>query len=132
MRASKANFTTSSLAAGRFEQIARKSNEVIRLPERHSISPAELPDSSHLDRIFSEKSIDHFISIRLRPDISDASLLTPSRFRVILMALRSSLRSRVRSNPRSARQFGRLAAILDEERDLVDLLQMYRSALLQG
>jgi len=27
---------------------------------------------------------------------------------------------------------GQLAAILDEERDLTDLLQMYRSALLQG
>lgn len=132
MRASQASFSSTVFFADGFEQIARKSQEVAVLPERYSILPAEFSDRSHLDRIFSEKSIDYFVSIHLRPDISDASLLTPSRFRLILMALRSSLRSRLRSNPRSARQFGRLAAILDEERELVDLLQTYRSALLQG
>jgi type III secretion protein X len=89
-------------------------------------------DRPQLEQIFSKTSIDDYIAERLRPRIFDSDLLTPSRFRAVLLSLRSSLRTLARHNPSSAKSLGRLAAILDEERDLADLLQMYRSALLQG
>ena len=113
-------------------ELKHKSTQVFDLPDRQPISPAEISDRPHLEQIFSKASIDDFISERLRPRIFDSDLLTPSRFRAVLLSLRSSLRTLARRNPSSAKSLGRLAAILDEERNLADLLQMYRSALLQG
>lgn len=113
-------------------EIRNGPTQLIELPERQLISPSEISDRPQLEKIFSKKSIDDFITERLRPNIFDSDLLTPSRFRSVLRSLRFSLRTVARRNPSSAKSLGQLAAILDEERDLADLLQMYRSALLQG
>jgi type III secretion protein X len=113
-------------------EFSEKPTQFIELPDRQVITPSEISDRPQLEQIFSKKSIDEYISDRLRPRIFDPDLLTPSRFRSVLLSLRSSLRTLARRNPSSAKSLGRLAAILDEERDLADLLQMYRSALLQG
>lgn len=102
------------------------------LPDRHLLSPSEISDRPQLEQIFAKTSLDDYIAERLRPRIFDADLLMPARFRAVLFSLRSCLRTLARRNPAAAKSLGRLAAILDEERDLSDLLQMYRSALLQG
>lgn len=132
MRATRQSPTELSIPWRGIDQVIRHSNEVAQLPHRQAITPSEISDRPQLDKIFSEESFSHFIALRLRPDISDTDLLSPARFRDILMNIRSSLRALARRNPKTARHFGQLAAILDEESDLVDLLQMYRSALLQG
>lgn len=132
MQATRISSPSISLFEGGVNQLDPKPSQVSQLPARRLVLPAEFADSPQLDQIFSEKSIDHFISMRLRPDISDTDLLTPARFRSILVSLRSSLRAKARNHPKAARQLGRLAAILDEESNLSELLQMYRSALLQG
>jgi type III secretion protein X len=113
-------------------EFSEKPTQFIELPARQLLSPSEISDRPQLEQIFSKTSIDDYISEHLRPRIFDSDLLTPSRFRAVLLSLRSSLRTLARRNPSSAKSLGRLAAILDEERDLADLLQMYRSALLQG
>ena len=111
---------------------SEKPTQFIELPDRKLLIPSEISDRPQLEQIFSTTSIDDYIAERLRPCIFNSDLLTPSRFRSVLLSLRSSLRSLARRNPSSAKSLGRLAAMLDEERDLADLLQMYRSALLQG
>jgi len=113
-------------------EFSEKPTQFIELPGRQLLSPSEISDRPQLEQIFSKTSIDDYIAERLRPRIFDSDLLTPSRFRSILLSLRSSLRMLARRNPSSAKSLGQLAAILDEERDLTDLLQIYRSALLQG
>lgn len=113
-------------------EFSKKPTQFIELPDRQLLTPSEISDRPQLEKIFSKTCIDDYISERLRPQIFDPDLLTPSRFRAVLVSLRSSLRMLARRNPSSAKSLGRLAAILDEERDLADLLQMYRSALLQG
>ncbi len=113
-------------------KFSEKPTQFFELPDRQLLTPSEISDRPQLEQIFSKKTIDDYISEHLRPRIFDSDLLTPSRFREVLLSLRSSLRTLARSNPSSAKSLGRLAAILDEERDLSDLLQMYRAALLQG
>jgi type III secretion protein X len=113
-------------------EFSEKPTQFAELPTRQLFAPSEIADRPQLEQMFSRTSIDDYISDHLRPRIFDSDLLTPSRFRAVLFSLRSSLRTLARRNPSSAKSFGRLAAILDEERDLADLLQMYRSALLQG
>lgn len=113
-------------------EFSEKPTQFIELPNRQLLTPSEISDRPQLEQIFSKTSIDDYIAEHLRPNIFDSDLLTPSRFRAVLLSLRSSLRTLARRKPSSARYLGQLAAILDEERDLADLLQMYRSALLQG
>ncbi len=113
-------------------EFKKKQTQFIELPDRQLLNPSEISDRPQLEQIFSRTCIDDYIAEHLRPRILDSDLLTPSRFRAVLLNLRSSLRILARRNPSSAKSLGRLAAILDEERDLADLLQMYRSALLQG
>lgn len=124
------SFAAEKYASG--VEFSEKPAQFAELPDRQLLTPSEIPDRPQLEQIFSKTSIDDYISERLRPRIFDSDLLTPNRFRAVLLSLRSSLRTLARRNPSSAKSLGRLAAILDEERDLADLLQMYRSALLQG
>lgn len=113
-------------------QIQRHTHSPVVLPEHLPLRPAEVHEQPRLDRLFSLFSIDDFIAQRLRPDILDAEVLSPAYFRTVLAQTRASLRGYAKKHPRSARRFGRLALLLDEETGLLDLLQMYRSALLQG
>jgi type III secretion protein X len=113
-------------------EFSEKPTQLFEMPDRHLLSPAEISDRPQLEQIFFKTSLDDYIAERLRPRIFNSDLLTPSRFRAVLFSLRSRLCALARRNPSSAKSLGRLAAILDEERDLADLLQMYRSALLQG
>ena len=132
MRASRLSQPADVSRQSGLVELRHKATQIFFLPDRQSISPSEVADRPQLEQIFSKASIDDYISERLSPRIFDSDLLTPGRFRAVLLRLRSSLRTIARRNPSSAKSLGRLAAILDEERDLADLLQMYRSALLQG
>lgn len=114
------------------DQIQRQSSAPISLPEHQSLRPAEVNEQPRLERLYALPSIDDFIAQQLRPYILDAEVLAPARFRSVLAQTRDSLRGYAKKHPRSARRFGRLALLLDEETGLLDLLQMYRSALLQG
>lgn len=113
-------------------QIQRRAYAPVASLEHFPVRPAEVNEQLSLEKLYVLPSIDDFIAQRLRPEILDAEVLSPAFFRTVLSQTRASLRGYAKKHPRSARRFGRLALLLDEETGLLELLQMYRSALLQG
>lgn len=100
-------------------------------PSGSNLHPAAISKPVNLDQLLLLQSIDDLISESLRPILNDPSILWPAGFIAALRGTRAGLINLARSNPRSAKTLGKLALALDEERDLVELLQMYRFALLQ-
>ena len=101
-------------------------------PQQSRLSPAEIMDFGQVDMLFPLVSYDDFIISYLLPYLEESELFYPSGFRNKLSQTRLSLREQAAIHPESAKKFGRLAALLDDEQKLFDLLQLYRSALLQG
>jgi hypothetical protein len=100
-------------------------------PSGSHLQPASISKPVNLDQLLLLQSIDDFVSEQLRPSLIDPSILWPAGFKKTLMETRAGLIHLARAKPRSAKTLGKLALALDEERDLVELLQMYRFALLQ-
>ncbi len=124
--------TTAFNPSSGIDRIQRHRQSPISLPEHLPLRPPEVHEQPRLERLFALPSIDDFIAQRLRPEVLDSEILSPAYFRTVLSQTRASLRGYAKKHPRSARRFGRLALLLDEETGLLELLQMYRSALLQG
>jgi type III secretion protein X len=102
------------------------------LPDFADVAPPETPAHSKLDQLLALPNIDEFIDGELRPGIDSLEILSPSRFRSELGSTLAGLRAAAETSPRAARTLGRAARLLADEANLRDLLQMYRSALVQG
>lgn len=102
------------------------------LPDFSNVVPAEIPTHSELDRLLALPNIDEFIDNALRPHIDSGEILSPVRFRDVLSTTLAGLRAAAEKKPRAARLLGRAARLLADEASLRDLLQMYRSAVVQG
>jgi hypothetical protein len=114
------------------ENILYQDTVSLRLPDLPDFRPAEVITPAQLDNFLSLPTLDDYISTSLRALLHDASILTPKRFRSVLISTAKTLRDLAKHNPKMARHLGRLAFLLDEDQDLFDLLQIYRSALVQG
>jgi hypothetical protein len=114
------------------EKILRQDLESIRLPDLPELQPSELFTPDQLENYLSLPTLDDYIASSLRALIHDANILSPKRFRIVLSSTAKTLRDLAKHNPKMARRFGRLALLLDEDQALFDLLQIYRSALVQG
>jgi hypothetical protein len=117
------------------ETISHKASARVEFPEQarqSRLSPAEIPDFCQVDMLFPLASYDDYIINSLLPYLEESELFFPSGFRKKLSQTRLSLRQQAEIHPQSAKKFGRLAALLDKEQQLFDLLQLYRSALVQG
>jgi hypothetical protein len=112
--------------------VSHKSTNSLQFPENTRLVPAEISDISQVDTLFSFVSYDDYIVSFLQPYVANSEIFSPSGFRAVLSHTRSALRLQADSNPLLAKKFGRLAALLDKEQQLFDLLQLYRSALVQG
>ena len=119
-------------SASGIEKILRQDLESIRLPDLPDLQPAEFFTPDQLEKYLSLPTLDDYIATNLRALIQDASILSPKRFRIVLNSTSRTLRDLAKNNPTMARRFGRLALLLDEDQALFDLLQIYRSALVQG
>ena len=100
--------------------------------QQSRLSPAEITDFCQVDLLFPLASYDDFITSYLLPYLEESDVFFPSGFRKKLSQTRLSLREHAEIHPQSAKKLGRLAALLDKEQQLFDLLQLYRSALVQG
>jgi hypothetical protein len=118
--------------ASGIDRILRQSSSQVFLPQYRSLQPAEVSERPHLEQLFPLNSINDFVEKRLRPQLQDAGMLSPTEFRSALSDTRTRLRFLAKAHPKSSRQLGRLACLLEEEGDLIGLLQMYCSALIQG
>jgi|RhiMethySRZTD1v2_1073278.scaffolds.fasta_scaffold00433_34 type III secretion protein X len=102
------------------------------LPQALNMSPSEMPQPAELDRLLALPNLDDYLQQALHPELDNKELLQPARFRQALEGAREALRQAAEASPEDAKALNRAARLLSEEGDLRDLLQMYRSMLLQG
>ena len=113
-------------------RISRQAAPAVSLPVRAELQPAAVSEQPQLERLFEMTTLEDFIHQRLAPDLRDLALLAPARFRATLATTRKDVLNQARRQRALARKLGKLAALLDEQDELVRLAQLYCSALLQG
>lgn len=112
--------------------ISRQETPAVRLPFHSDLQPTAAIEQVQLDSLFELSTLDDFVLHQLTPEVNDLNLLAPARFRETLAATRTDV-FRLSSRHRGlSRKLGKLAALLDEQDELVKLAQLYCSALLQG
>ncbi|HYC37715.1 MAG TPA: hypothetical protein VEC19_14910 [Usitatibacter sp.] len=114
------------------DRVVHEHGQRSALPERLDIAPSEMPQPAELDRLLAMPNLADYLQETLQPRLESKELLQPGAFRQALEGAREMLRQAAQSDPESARALNRAARLLSEEADLRDLLQMYRSMLLQG
>jgi type III secretion protein X len=102
------------------------------LPDKVNLPPSELAQAMQLEQLLSLPNLGDFLERALQPDLENKELLQPGHFRDVLNGVQQMLRDAAAANPDDARTLNRAARLLAEEADLRDLLQAYRSMLLQG
>ena len=102
------------------------------LPQGVNVSPSEMPQPAELDRLLAMPNLEDYVRETLRPRLDNKELLQPAQFREALEGAREALRDAAEADPEHARALNKAARVLSEEADMRDLLQMYRSMLLQG
>ena len=113
-------------------RISRQVAPAVSLPVRTELQPATLSEQPQLERLFEMTTLEDFIHQRLAPDLRDLTLLAPARFRATLATARKDVLNQACRRRALARKLGKLAALLDEQDELMRLAQLYCSALLQG
>jgi type III secretion protein X len=123
----------SSLAFDRgIERVIHEHDEPALLPESPNLAPSELARAAQLDRLLALPNLDDYLQGALQPSLGNKDLLQPGKFRDALGGCARMLREAAQADPAQARPLERAARVLAEEGDLRDLLQMYRTMLLQG
>ena len=106
------------------------------LPEQRELTPADHAQRPMLDQLLAANNLESLLEAAIRPDFDDRDLLMPGKFKQAmdssLASLRQAAEERLAGDPGAARTLNRAARLLGEEVNLRDLLQMYRSVLLQG
>jgi type III secretion protein X len=119
------------------DKITFKGGEAAQgLPQQRDLSPADHAQRPMLDQLLAMPNLEDFLEELIRPDVGDREVLNPARFRdmmaEVLAALKAAAAQREGVDPDGAKVLNRATRLLTEEVNLRDLLQMYRSALLQG
>ena len=103
------------------------------LPASGQLLPTEAVTRPELERLLSLTNLQDFLAGALRPEIENKTLLTPPGFHLALRNCLAGLHKQAAGlGDKKGKALIKAAAILDEEANLRDLLQMYRSALYQG
>ena len=102
------------------------------LPQGINIAPSDMPQPAELDRLLAMPNLDDYLQGLFQPQLDNRELMQPGQFRTALDGAREMLRGAAENDPEGAKTLNRAARLLNDEADLRDLLQMYRSMLLQG
>ncbi len=132
MQSTRPTLVSAFHADSGIDRISRHVAPAVTLPVRADLQPATLSEQPQLDRLFEMTTLEDFIHQHLAPDLLDLALLAPARFRATLAATRKDVLNQAGRQRALARKLGKLAALLDEQDELVRLAQLYCSALLQG
>ena len=114
------------------DKIVRGAPPAASYGRTENLSPADLQVISALDQLFEMPDIGDFIMQSLMPELGDASLLQPRHFAKALLAALDQLRSAADADPALAQKLGRCAGLMQQVKELHELLQSYTNALLQG
>ncbi len=132
MQSARAPLVSTFHADSGIARISRQAAPAVSLPVRTELQPVALSAQAQLDRLFDMTTLQDFIHRRLAPDLNDRALLAPARFHATLAATRQDMLYQASKHRTLARRLGTLAALLDEQDELVRLAQLYCSALVQG
>lgn len=106
------------------------------LPDQRQLTPAERTEGQALEQLLARPDFDSFLDDSIRPTLQDRDLLLPTQFRNALEGTLSALTDAATTaavvEPEDGKVLNRAVRLLNEEVNLRDLLQMYRSALYQG
>ena len=107
----------------------------VKLPE---VPPYMSPSVEHLsgrvDEIIRTPNLDYYLISSLEPDVQDQSILNPSRYHAILVEVHERMKQEAdkRKGRDAGRDLEKAAALLEEEKELRDLLNVYRNLLHQA
>ncbi len=118
-----------------------RQGETQSLPRRQEAAPSDLGTRPQLDALLAQPTLEDFLEKAIRPQLRNPELMVPSRFQSVLDSVHSRLAESLKGaegrdkTPWSAdeqRVLQRAVRLLSSERDLRDMVQMYRSVLYQG
>lgn len=112
--------------------INRKIEAQTQFALNENLQPVEFNEQPMLNSLFFFPTFEDYITDRLNPSPADPSMFFTSNFLQIIFDIKNEFRNLSKIDPDSARDFGKLVRFLDEKGQLVELLKMYRSALVQG
>ena len=111
------------------------------LPRRQEEAPSEFRGRPQLEELFAQPTFDDALEAAIRPQLVNRDLLVPSRFQAVLDRTLERLSGEVGDEVGATdgemttdkkRVLQRAVRLLNAERDLRGLVQMYRSVLYQG
>lgn len=109
--------------------------DVPLLPDAHGLTPSELEQTNAVAELFACDNLESLLETWVRPQVR-RELLAPHRFREAIggaaAAFARAAEIRRYANPRVGKLLDRAGRVLDDEKDLRELLQMFRTALLQA
>ena len=114
------------------DSVTRKEIDRLYFPDHEEVFSTHLNLHESLQDLFPIKTFDFFFINQVVPNIFFSVFSKFSNREYLIPELRLSLRSIVLENPSLARKIGGVSKILDDEKQLLELLQHYRSALFQG
>lgn len=114
--------------------------ETQSLPQRQEGPPSELGGRPQLEALLGQPTLDGLLEEAIRPRLENRDLLVPSRFQAELDRAHAALSREVEEQGgahasmalEKTRILQRAVRLLNSERDLRGLVQMYRSVLYQG
>lgn len=111
------------------------------LPLRQEGAPSELGGRQQLEALLDQPTLDQFLEDVLRPQLVNRDLMAPTRFQSVLDSLHEAINDKLGQDggfmndqmpQEKMRVLQRALRLLNSERDLRGLVQMYRSVLYQG
>lgn len=102
------------------------------LPKDGRLAPSDGRVMPKLDQLLAAPTIADRLASELTPRMADRDMLLPDQFHRALSDAQSLLGKEMRNHPEHKAAFQEALALLKEESDLRELVDMYRSALFQG
>lgn len=102
------------------------------LPSDGRLAPGEARAQPRLDQILHASTLADALRDELAPRLDDRGILMPDRFNRELSSALASLEAAQKAQPEHAAAFREARAVLREEQELRDLIDMYRNALFKG
>lgn len=110
------------------------------LPQRQESAPSDAAGRPQVDALLAMPTLDDALEGSIRPELEHRELMTPTHFRQGLDGIQLTLRAAAqqlqgsdnKQDTEQLRVLNRATRLLNEECQLRDLVQMYRSVLYQG
>ncbi len=107
--------------------------DTVRLPESSPVVPGEACYEERLVKVLFPPSLEEQLVQSLRPEINNAELLTPARYHAMPEQTESELLEAAEHlSPGDQQPLRSAARLMDKQKELRDLLNMYRHLLHLG